>query len=171
VLETGGVRLYGRLGDFRFDGRGEMTDGKGRIVLGWPSGTAGSQALAPIRLPLGQKPDDVSIDAAGNIGAVRANGSRIGFGRIALAIFPAPQRLVRASDETLSATRGSGMPRYFRPAEPGVGSLRSHALETGLVDLEADFKRLWMLRRAGEFQVATAKASDACAATALDLVK
>jgi flagellar hook protein FlgE len=91
--------------------------------------------------------------------------------RLALAVFPVPERLARADETALAATRAAGQPLLVRPGEKGTGLLRTHSLAAGAVDIQSDLNKLWVLRRKGELATALTSASDACTRTALGLVR
>ncbi len=172
AFEVDGKRLYGRLGDFSVDSRGALVDGRGRSVLGVvePSTGADLKRLAPIRIDLSRHYSDYSIDDRGVLSAL-ADGKRETLGRLALAVFPASERMARADETSVVATPAAGLPRFYAPGDANVGVLHPHALENGLVDLEGDLARVWGLRRRGELAAAQARASDECVRDALGLVK
>jgi len=186
ALERDGHREYGRLGEFRVDVRGMLTDAAGRRVLGFRVNAAGQRTSGLI--PIQVAPDAVAsrrfssydIDArglfAGSVTRIdarsgRATKSSIPIARVALAVFRAPERLALASPTTLRATAASGPPTVCAPGDANVGLLRQHALETGLASLEDDLKHAWLASRRAELQTALAAASDDCLRTALGLVK
>jgi flagellar hook protein FlgE len=186
VFEDAGRRVFGRLGDFRLNSRGVLVDGAGRAVLGYSIGAAGQapDGLHPMQIASNDGASklfsDYAIDEHGTIsGIVVEVDSRTGerrrrevpLGRIALALFPAPERLHRAGDTIAIATPEAGPPSIVSPGDPNVGTLRSHVLENGLVDLERDFARLWSLQRRADLDAATAWAADGCTRTAMGLVK
>lgn len=186
VVQAGRGNLYSRLGDFRVDESGRLVDGRGRQAVGFrvdASGRAMSGALA-----LAAEQRDVAahrfagyaIDEFGVFsGVAKMIDARTGrrvvkvtpIGRLALAIFPAPERLQRASESELVETPASGHAQLAAPGDPNVGTLRPHLLENGLVDLAGDLEALWRERRRAEFQVTLAAAADQCARTALGVVK
>lgn len=164
VVESAGHRCYTRLGDFRFDEQGTLVDGRGRIVLGFSQTSA---TLALIRSP-GAK--DAAIDASGVVSVDAVNGRHTA-GRVALAIFPAPEHLRRIDGTSVRVTSESGVPRIVTPGSPNVGSLKPHALENALVDIAGDLEGLWRVQRRGETQAAAAAAADSCERTVLGLVR
>jgi flagellar hook protein FlgE len=95
----------------------------------------------------------------------------IALGRIALAVMPAPERLKLDGDTMLQPLAAAGNPVIAPAGSAGVSILRTHALETGMVDLEGDLARLWAARRCAEFAQAIAASTDQNARTALGLVK
>jgi len=173
VLEKNGHRAYGRLGDFCVDDAGTLVDGHGRMVLGVadPASTASdARGLAPIRVRLVKRFTEFSIDERGWFCGL-ANGKRETIGRLALAVFPASERMARADDTSVVGTPAAGDPRFYPPGAANVGTLSPRSLENGMVDLEGDLARMWMLRRRGELAAAQARASDECERDALGLVK
>lgn len=182
VLGDGAARRFGRLGDFRLDDNGRLIDGAGRSVMGYIIERGVQRAeLAPIEIPPGSKGyASYRIDERGILsGVVRTTQARTGrthdtqvpLARIALAVFPVPQRLQRADATTFQASREAGTPAMVSPGEGGAGPLRAHVVAAGAVDIEADLRELWLLRRKGELGAAIAAASDECVRTALGLVR
>jgi flagellar hook protein FlgE len=186
VFDDTGRRVYGRLGDFRVNSRGALVDGAGRAVLGYSTGAAGPApgGLHPLQIAsndaASKRFSDYAIDEHGTISGVVVDldshtGERrrqeVPFGRIALAVFAAPERLHRAGDTIAIATAEAGPPSIVAPGDPNVGTLRTHVLENGLVDLERDLARLWSLQRRADLDAATAWAADGCTRTAMGLVK
>ena len=185
VLDDSGARVYGRLGAFRLNEQGSLVDSEDRSVIGFGIRAGGTDAVAaPIRV---QSEDVASkrfssfvIDESGTLlgvtsrsSGVHSRGARVEvpIARLALAIFQAPPRLRRAGDTTVVPSNLSGMPELVAPGKAGAGMLKRHVLSAGAIDVEADLRALWMLRRRGEFEVALASASDSCVRTALGLVR
>jgi flagellar hook protein FlgE len=182
IFQEGTERVYGRLGDFRLDGAGRLVDGAGRAVMGFriEHGVQRDE-LEPIALPTGSPRDAAyQIDAHGVLCSVvrspqtmlrHARAATTPIARVALALFPAPQRLERADSNTLVAARAAGVAALNSPGDHGAGTLRAHVVAAGAVDIEADLRSLWLLRRKAELSVALAAASDECTRTALGLVR
>jgi flagellar hook protein FlgE len=164
IVESAGHRCYTRLGDFRFDGHGTLVDSQGRIVLGL---SLSSGDVAPIRRRGAQ---GASIDTSGVVSVDNARGREVA-GRIALAIFPAPEHLRRIDGTSVRATSESGPPRIAAPGTPNIGTLKTYALENGLVDVAGDLEGMWRLQLRGETQAAAAAAGDSCERAALGLVR
>ena len=142
-------------------------------MLGVPASSVSRQSvgnIAPVTIDGANRFSDFAIDEKGTLSGLMA-GARRPLARLALAIFPASERMERVDDTTLAATRSSGKPHLFYPADPNVGALQPHALENALVDLEGDLARLWRLRRQGDVCAAQVHASDECLREALGLVK
>ncbi len=186
VLDRGGVRAYSRLGKFHVDERGRLTDAAGRFVLGFVGD--GRYARTGDLQVLSIDPRDVEshryasyrIDAngvwTGEVRGVDAKRHRreaesVPLGRLALAIFPAPERLALGPDDALRPTPLAGAPVFVQPGTANAAILRPHALAGASVDLQGDLARLWMLRRRAELAAAMAGANDQCQKTALGLVK
>jgi flagellar hook protein FlgE len=182
VLGEGTRQRFGRLGDFRLDGDGRLVDGAGRFVMGSIiEDGAPRGGLQPIVLPSASRTyADYRIDERGVLSGVvhkaeartrRSHNVVVPIARVALALFPAPQRLRRADANTFETTADAGTPAMLFPAEGGAGALRAHVVAAGAVDIEADLKELWLLRRKGELDATLAAASDECDRTALGLVR
>lgn len=164
AVEHAGRLSFTRLGDFHFDPNGRLVDDEGRAVLGYRPQRHGRPE--PIAAKPAKKP---SIDAKGVI-TVDGERGRIEVGRIALAVFPAPERLLRESMTTVVESAVSGAPTFLPPGSANVGALRDHMLENGSVDVEADLERLWLAQQRGESLAAAASAADSCERDALGLV-
>lgn len=168
VVSRAGRTCYTRLGDFRFDEHGKLVDGEGRTVLGLPtSKDAHLGALVPIER---RDAKPASIDSNGNVSVNGAKGPET-IGRLALAVFPAPERLRRVDDSSLRSTAESGDPQIVAPGAPNVGRLKSHALENALVNVAGDLEGMWRAQRRGETQAASAAAQDSCERAVLGLVR
>jgi flagellar hook protein FlgE len=186
VVEQDGVRRYGRRGDFQIDAKGRLTDRSGAVALGFRVNDTGEplSGLTVCRVPASEiaaqryaryRIDDRGVlygeaervDAKSGRRETRSNA----IARLALAIFPAPERLSRDGDVLLAASGSAGNPTIVSPGEPGVSGLRVRALESGTVDVEGDLARLWAARTRLESQVAIAAATDRDTRTALGLVK
>ena len=182
VFEDAGARQYGRLGDFSVNERGALVGAQGRTLIGYSIRSDGTEgAAAPIQVA----PQDVSskrfasftIDESGVLRGVkrRTRGGNthdeIPIARLALAMFQAPERLQRISETNAIPTRLSGPAVLTAAGLTGAGMLKRHNLNAGAIDVFADLRTLWMLRRKGELDAAIAAASDSCVRTALGLVR
>jgi flagellar hook protein FlgE len=168
LVARAGRTYYTRLGDFRFDQHGTLVDGEGRTVLGFaPSHDGHPGSLVPIER---RDAKGASIDAAGTISVEGARGKEA-IGRLALAVFPAPERLGRLDDTSLRSTADSGRPQIVAPGAPNVGKLNAHALENALVNVAGDLEGMWRAQRRGETQAAAAAADDSCERAVLGLVR
>jgi flagellar hook protein FlgE len=186
VLESGGQRRFTRLGDFRVDRTGYLTNAAGARVLGYRVDASGEPitGISALRVPpadlASQTYSSYLLDERGVFAGINQrtdarSGQRvtntIPLGRIALAVMPAPERLKLDGDTMLQATAAAGSPVVAPAGSSGSSNLRAHALETGMVDLEGDLARLWAARRRAEFAQAVAASTDQNARTALGLVK
>jgi flagellar hook protein FlgE len=186
VVERDGMRRYGRRGDFQIDVKGRLTDRSGAVALGFRVNDAGEpvSGLTVCRVPApdiaAQRYSSYRIDDRGVLyGEAERVDMKTGqkeirshaIARLALAIFPAPERLSRDGDVLLAASGAAGNPTIVSPGNPGVSRLRLLALEAGTVDVEGDLARLWAARKRLEAQIAIAAATDRDTRTALGLVK
>ena len=153
-----GRRYYSRLGDFHVE-QGALVDGRGRWLLD----------VSSRRISVGDA-SDVRIAPDGAVSAVES-GQRRTVAHIALAVFPAPQRLSRVDDTTLADSPAAGRPRSFAPGSPNVGRLTPHVLENAAVALDADLLRAWHLSQQAHSFATSTYAGDDCERTALGLVK
>ena len=185
VLRAAGELNYGRLGDFHIDEGGALVDAGGRTVMGYRADASGMPSGDLTALKIGAadrgagRSENFSIDERGVLAAKsrmldartqRAVQTSRPLGRLALAAFPAPERLSAAGDTTLRATAAAGSPLIVAAGHKQMSLLRPHALEHG-IDLQSDLARLWALRRRAECEAAVAGAQDRCARSALALVK
>lgn len=185
VLQGGARYVYSRLGDFRIDDAGRLIDGAGRTVEGFRlSGDARRAEPQPIAVAAqdiqSKRFASYRIDKDGVLLGIEHRVERrwgrrhevsVPIAQLALALFPAPERLARLGAAAFAATPAAGPPVFAVPGEAGRGSLREHVVAAGAVDIEGDLRKLWMLRRRGEITAALASASDACVRTALGLVR
>ena len=168
VIGRAGRTCFTRLGDFHFDQHGTLVDGEGRTVLGFaPSRDGRLSTLVPIER---RDAKAASIDADGTVSVKGASGPET-IGRLALAVFPAPERLRRVDDTSLRSTAESGDPQIVAPGAPNVGTLKPHALENALVNVAGDLEGLWRAQRRGETQAASVAAEDSCERAVLGLVR
>ncbi|HME82708.1 MAG TPA: hypothetical protein VKF82_11640 [Candidatus Eremiobacteraceae bacterium] len=185
VVREGTRTLYTRLGDFRIDADGRLVDGAGRSVMGRSLSFGGAdESVQPICVP---RPDLQSkrfasyrFDEQGRLLGIeqrqqkrtgRHRDTTVPIARLVLATFPVPERLERSGDSAFSATRSAGKPTLSAPGVGGAGTLHLHVVAAGAVDIEGDLRKLWMLRRRGELEIALASAADGCVRTALGLVR
>jgi flagellar hook protein FlgE len=186
VFSRDGARRFARLGDFSVDARGYLTNAEGARALGFGVDATGEPiaGMSELRVP----PPDVAshryssymLDERGVfMGVMQRTDARSGrrvtqcaaLGRLALAVLPAPEKLTLDGDTMLVPTGAAGTPTIAASGEAGMAKLRTHALESGMVDIEGDLARLWAARRRAEFGLAVAASSDQNARTALGLVK
>ena len=186
VLSHNGERRYARLGDFAVDAGGYLTNVAGARVLGFGVDANGEpiSGAAELRVP----PADLAshrfasytLDErgifAGLAERIDANtGRRItrttALGRLAITIVPAPERMSLDGETMLSLTPAAGTPIIAAPGENGIATLRTHCVETGMVDIEGDLARLWAASRRAQFAETIAASTDQNARTALGLVK
>jgi flagellar basal body rod protein FlgG len=187
VFKNGKTIEYGRLGDLRIDEQGYLVDGSGRKILALPAreSSPALDRLEPIRIARDRSSgksatSTYTIDADGYVirtpltaaGTPRDAAQKgIRIARIALALFPAPERTLRASDTTVIATKESGSPSVVAPGTANAGTLRSGALECGLVDVQGDLSRVWRLSQQADCRAGMQAAIDACIGTATALIK
>jgi len=102
-----------RNGSLQTDAQGQITDQEGNPLV------------PPIKLPKGDQPGDVTIDANGN---VSAKGQKLG--KLEIVTVPAPDQLQPDGNSLFSVTAGSGATR------PAAGTtVQQGALEASNVDV------------------------------------
>jgi flagellar basal-body rod protein FlgG len=115
-----------RNGTLQTNSQGEITDQTGQPLV------------PPIKLPKGDNPADLTIDAQGN---VSAKGQKLG--KIEIVTVPAPDQLQPDGDSTFSVTAGSGATRT------AAGStLQQGALESSNVDVNQAMSTMINAQRA-----------------------
>ena len=186
VLARNGERRFARLGDFGVDDTGVLTNAAGARALGFGVDERGEPVtgLSELRVPpadlVSHRFASFTLDERGVFSGVtqridartgRRRTQTVSLGRLALAILPAPERLARDGETMLALTVAAGKPTIGAAGGGGLSGLRPHALETGMVDIEGDLRRLWAARRRAEFENAITASSDQNARTALGLVK
>jgi flagellar hook protein FlgE len=186
VFELGRQRRFARLGDFNIDAGGYLTNAAGAKAMGFAVDAIGNpvSGLSEIRIPAADIASHrfatYELDERGVFSGVSKRidartGSRIrqnvALGRLAIAIVPAPERLALDHETMLAPTAAAGSPIVGVPGDAGMARLRTHSLESGMVDLEGDLARLWAARRRAEFAQLAAASTDQNARTALGLVK
>ncbi len=186
VLDRDGERRYTRRGDFEIDASGRLSDRTGAEVLGFRVNSLGEplSGLTVCQIPpadiTAQRYTSYRLDERGVLyGDADRIDAKTGrreirstpIARLALAIFPAPERMTRDGQVLLAATSAAGHPAIVPPGDAGASPLRVRSLDVSMVDLEGDLARLWAARQRMESQVAIAAATDRDTRTALGLVK
>lgn len=128
--------LYTRCGRFR-------TDEQRRLVLDHTRPTAVLQP--PIIVP--SDADEILIEPAGTVYAVRNGQSRQEIGRLELATFRDPGRLQPVGRTLFKATDRSGPALRHTPDSAETGWLEQRALESSNVNFEEELSRLEWLDR------------------------
>lgn len=183
MLRDARQTVFSRLGDFRFDEAGRLIDGRGDAVLGFKPGDS-QRSPSPLCIDAAdfasKRFASFRIDESGVLSGVEQRVEKhtrrrgevvVPIGRLAIALFAAPERLARFGDTGFVATRAAGSPTIASPSVSGAGTLRTHVVAAGAIDLEADLRKLWRLSRKGELEAALSSAADGCVRTALGLVR
>jgi flagellar basal-body rod protein FlgG len=126
-----------RNGTLQTNAQGEITDADGNRLV--PS----------IKLPAGDTPADLTIDANGN---VTAKGQKLG--TIAIVNVPAPDQLQPAGDGTYSVTAGSGAVRVATGSTIQQGALESSNVDpnTAMSDMINAQRSYQMASQAIQYQ-------------------
>jgi len=131
---------YSRIGNFYFDGSGNMVDENGNFVCD-ASGSI-------INLDNTKSYSSVSISSTGLITAVPSDGSASVTMQIGLVNFPNPDGLAEAGNGYYTATTNSGtVSTAANPGSSGTGTLVSGALESSNVDLTDEFTNMIVAER------------------------
>lgn len=188
ALSAGNDQVFTRAVHPRLAPDGTLVDEAGRKVLGF------SEREATEQLPGSGRPHELrlqadssasgttarlEIDANGTIrmiskatnprGNTKTRSSTVG--RMCLAVFPAPQRLIAGTNGIMRASSAAGAANYFSAGSPNVGTIRQGPRSAPFADLSEQLARIWSLSGRAEVDVAMATASDALNRTALNLVK
>jgi flagellar hook protein FlgE len=188
ALSAGDDRVFTRAVHARLAPDGTLVDETGRKVLGFSEREATEQLPASarpheLRLQADSPPSGATgrleIDPHGTIRMVskatdargNTNVRSSTVGRLCLAVFPAPQKLVAGTNGIMRQSSAAGAANYFSAGSPNVGTIRQAPRSAPIADLSEQLARIWSLSGRAEVDVAMATASDALNRTALNLVK
>ncbi|MBS0255322.1 MAG: flagellar hook basal-body protein [Proteobacteria bacterium] len=159
-----GQVAFTRNGHFGLDSAGFIVDGGGaRLQMlpvdaaGNPTSTTPIDAQVPQISASGSSYATIAVKSDGSVVAGYADGTTATVGKVAMANFPSPQRLLQIGNEDYLATGLSGSPAYSVPGAGGAGNVLSGSLEQSNVDVAAEMVGLITAQR--YFQ-ANAKAID-----------
>ncbi|WP_226346418.1 flagellar hook-basal body protein [Agilicoccus flavus] len=140
VLQGANGPVYTRNGTFTFDANGTLRAGDGKAVLG-----VGGQ---PLTVPQGaDRPRSMTMNAAGQLVGMGANGAQRVIGQVQLARFTNEAGLERVGDTEFAATNASGAAILGTSGQNGLGDLISGVTEHSGVDLGAELTHLIMAQR------------------------
>jgi flagellar hook protein FlgE len=88
------------------------------------------------------------IGKTGIVSGIYTNGLVVGLGQIALAGFPNPEGLMKASSNMYQVSSNSGQPRIGGPGQEGRGMIETATLEMSNVDLSNEFTEMITTTRA-----------------------
>ncbi len=145
------VRARNGLTAFTRDGRfSRATDGTLR--------TADGNALPGVKLA----PDaaNVTVDKSGAVFADIKAGTHVQVGKIALAVFAAPQALRSIGGTTFEPTRASGSPQFVVPGSRGSGAIAFGMLEKSNVSIMEEMMEILSAQRAFEANAKGVQAAD-----------
>jgi len=156
--------LYTRDGGFFRDSSGNLVNGNGERILGYPANNDGDEVDLPTNDPIQLSdlialtiPDKNSfeedlqsytIDGTGTINAVYGDGSQEILGRIAITSFSTPEGLEKRGNNNYEASNNSGDPVYGSAGDAGFGVVRQGFLEMSNVDLANEFTEMVIASRA-----------------------
>ncbi|MBC5805519.1 MAG: hypothetical protein DLM53_11210 [Candidatus Eremiobacter antarcticus] len=188
ALADRNVQWFTRSVHPRLASDGTLVDEAGRKLLGFSELEAAERHIATaraheLRLPanssLAGGPARFEIDPNGAIRIVEKAAGRslnpperfVSLGRLCLAVFPAPQKLIRGTGGIMRANAAAGAAKYFSAGAPNLGIVRQAPRSAPVADLSEQLARIWSLTGRAEIDVAMARASDGLERTALNLVK
>ncbi|TGE32638.1 flagellar hook-basal body protein [Desulfosporosinus sp. Sb-LF] len=137
VRTPDGTTAYTRVGAFKVDGSGQLTDQQGNVVQ--PS----------IMVPSDAK--DLSVTLDGEIKGV-VDGVGMLFGQISLVGFQNPEGLQQSGNNLFVPTANSGVPQIGQPGstvgDQVLGTIKGQSLEQSNVDLTTSMTDLMQVQRA-----------------------
>jgi len=187
ALSAGNDRLFTLAVHPRLASDGTLVDEAGRKVLGFSEREATQLPTSARPHELRWKADSppsaavarLEIDPYGTIrmvskathprGNTKVRSSTLG--RLCVAVFPAPQKLVAGTNGMVRPSSAAGAANYFSPGSPNVGNIRQEPRTAPTADLSEQLARIWSLSARAEIDVTMATASDGLSRTALNLVK
>lgn len=169
--------LYSRVGEFKFDDAGYLTDNNGHYVLGQQNtlnadGTLPTTAMTstpydatnvPAAIHYDPNADtlkSISFASDGTITATNAAGQVVTIGKIAVATFSNPSGLTQEGDSYYKTSSNSGTATYSDPGSGSSGSLVSGALESSNVDLATELSNMIVYERGYQANTKIITASD-----------
>jgi flagellar basal-body rod protein FlgG len=144
TIERGGERAYTRNGAFHRTVGGALVNDDGWEVRG-------------VRIP--HDASSAGVGSDGRVWCVRADVKSV-CGRIALAIFPAPERLRAAGSARYEATPEAGVPHRVVPGREGGPRLAFGMLERSNVSIVAAMMEILAAQRAYEANSKGVQAAD-----------
>lgn len=160
-----------RVGDFKLDNEGYLTDKNGNCVYGYAlalnaDGTPADAApgkmemtvLRPIRVPLLKEGNaanaelptwgNVAIDAKGNVTCTLGNNDTpYTLGRVAVAVVPNPNGLEHTDGPYYQIGGNAGTATAYTPQSASAGKLVTGGLEAANVDLANEFSEMITTQR------------------------
>ncbi len=180
VLDDDGRRTFTRAASFHVAADGRLVDGRGRAALGFTSAKGGG--ITALRVPAEDMHDGrytrYQIDERGRlwgvvkgaVGRPSAADQKVLLGRLAIAVFPAPDELRRVGDDAF-ASESSGIPRFVPADASHVGTLRQNPPKPEPDAVRANLLALWSLSGRAEIDIAVAASKDALERIALNIVR
>jgi flagellar hook protein FlgE len=156
--------LFTRSGDFRANAAGDLVNGAGYYLQGYPTDASGAAAVGGLaglqtvninRTPpiaAGASPPGeligVDVDARGRVVGRYATGETIPLFQIALALFPNAEGLEAARGTAFRQTTPSGAIALAAAGSGRAGAIEGAALEISTVDIGREFSILIETQRA-----------------------
>jgi hypothetical protein len=177
VLEGGDRTAYAQSARLLVGKDGRLVDDRDRAVVGYILGGEGQAIARPIRVPKsagGHAYARYEIDERGVLlGIPSATGTiaePVPLAQVAVAVFPAPQNLVKVSD-VLSASREAGAPLLWPADAVNIGGLIREPTDAPTAELQAEAREAYIAGAQAELQVALSSSRDDLIRVALDVVK
>ncbi len=160
ALKDGSGYTYTRVGDFEFDGKGQLTKkGTGELVCGCNSDYKDDPTYAPKPSDTGLISDPVPIVVKdfnsytgvkiGKDGVITGvkDGKVVTLGRVAIANIPNPSGLEQLGGSRYKSSSNSGTPTYYTAGQGATGTLITNALESSNVDIANEFANMITTQR------------------------
>lgn len=146
---AGGPVEFTRAGNFGLNAAGRIVGPGGRYLLGSEGFlTVPAETVA------------ISVEAGGQVTAVRGDGTRSSVGQLQLALFPNPAGLEARGDNLYRATPSSGEAVLRAPQAGGAGAVAQGFLERSNVELIDEIVGLITAQRAYELNSRVVHAAD-----------
>lgn len=145
-----------RVGNFFFDGNGNLVDHNGQSVYGFVPPDAGGaivyDKLGSIKIPKDAdgKPlelGSITIDSSGMITGIDDKEQIVVIGQIALANVPNPSALEKSQGPYYRMVANTGTITANKPTEGSTGKLITNGLEMANVDLANEFSEMITTQR------------------------
>ena len=162
----GAATRYTRVGNLKFDAKGQLTDGAGSLVMG-EKNTSPDDPMDPpeggvidtleaIKVDPPKDMDKytgITIGKSGEITAIKApddptaTAKIVTIGYIAIAKFPNNDGLLQDGNGYFMESANSGTPTTFKAGTNGLGATESANLEMSNVDLSQEFTDMIVAQR------------------------
>jgi hypothetical protein len=180
VLQDKAGNVYAKDAQFHIASDGRLLDEHNRAVLGFSTRDGPRAGPAPLKVSESEIAAHhfarYDMDERGILFGILpqtdqlTQAERVELGRLCIAIFPAPQELVRRGWSDFVPTIPAGPPKLF-PADAGHLSLQRQPASPEFERLRDNARKVWSSSTRAELDVALADSEDALVRIALNVVK